>query len=303
MGSAQLLSIVGACAIRILLGADAGMDYDTTALSISEGSEEPVARNPWALRIRPDILFAAFNSRQFFYTTATGTFVQPYQDTFEAGGELLIGARLRHGRTRLTFHPGAFTRVTSANELLRSSDGISLSSRSGMDRLFWSVSTGGWLELEWPVMQKLRFLARYEIETWIRSIIPDDLRGLQPTLTMIGTLQALVAVTRRDGFAVEGQIDEGMFLPEPLDPDDEQAEAEPTEHQLGITTRLIYRRFWLPYLMTDVSIGAIVLRDRSEESSSHIGSEPTRWQPNIAAGFTFMLAGRPRWLNININYE
>jgi len=230
MDSAYLLAVFGAAAFRFLMGVDVGAEYDTTALSADlcpdtcPGGDdcheycddagrqgEPIPRAPWAVRVRPDLLFAVFDSRHYFYVSADGSYVQPLLDTYEGGGNLLTAARLRLGRGTV-LNPGLFLHAASSNELIRNQSitGAGIPTTE----LFYSVSGGGWLALEFPVARRFRLSMRAEAEAWVLDWIPQELRTLTPAVNVVGNITALVSLTRSDGLAFEVQAVEGLYLPE-----------------------------------------------------------------------------------------
>ena len=197
MGSSSyLLSIIGAAAVRIVLGGDVGIDYNTTALSSWNMDEygEPLPRTPWALEVRPDILVAVFNSRQYGYIMGDGSFAQPFSwppengDNPEGIGNLTAGGRFRLGR-RLIFHPGVFVRLASSNTFIESQDVVSGSRIRG--RPFTALYGGGWLEGELPIGGRVRLMLRAEVEVWNLEEdedsffhIPEPVRAVQPNINL-----------------------------------------------------------------------------------------------------------------------
>ncbi len=319
--NSYLLSVISAAAIRLILGADAGLDYDTTAMSALDRDFDGEAdeRTPWALRIRPDILLSWFNQQHYVYLMGNGAYVQPfsfegaeYGDNPEGNGEIDLGARLRLGR-RLTFHPGAYVRLMSSNSFAQSQDEVSGTSIGTAQ--FNTLSYGGFLEFEFPVGRRLRFFVRAEVESWYLEecisqedggseqgsflCIPREVLEVQPTLSIYGVFSGVIAVTRRDGIAAEIAVNEGLFLN-----DAHAGDQYDRNDMLNLTGRIIYRRYWTPYLMTDLSVGLTALRPRGEEEIA-----PGEWvlaggwQLNLVGALSLIWFGRPRWLTMNLTYE
>lgn len=320
MGSSTLLlSIISAAAIRLILGADVGLDYDTTAMSSTrrDAYGEPLPRTPWALRVRPDILAAWFNQHHYVYLQGNGAFIQPFSfegaeggDNPEGNGQIDLGARLQLGR-RLMFHPGAYVRLMSSNSFAQSQDEVSATTIGAGQ--FNTLAYGGFLEFEFPVGHRLRFFIRAAAEAWNLELcpaedsgeegsfvcIPPEVAAVQPTLSITGVISALIALTRRDGLALEFNFDEGLFLE-----DFHQGEEYDRRDQPGLTGRVIYRRYWLPYLMTDLAVGLTAVRPRSD-----IQIQPGDWvlaggwDINIIGSASLIMFGRPRWFTMNLTYQ
>lgn len=276
-------------------------------------------RTPWALRIRPDILLSWFNQQHYVYFMGNGAYVQPfsfegaeYGDNPEGNGELDLGARLRLGR-RLTFHPGAYVRLMSSNSFAQSQDEVAGTS-IGTGQ-FNTLSYGGFLEFEFPVGRRLRFFIRAEVESWYLEecaaqedggteqgsflCIPRDVLEVQPTLSIYGVLSAVIAASRRDGIAAEFAINEGLYLN-----DAHRGEQFDRNDMLNLTGRVIYRRYWTPYLMTDLQIGLTALRPRGqEELAPGEWVLAGGWQLNVVGALSLVWFGRPRWLTMNLTYE
>ena len=323
--SAFLISALSAAAIRFVLGLDTGLDYDTTAMSsyaFDPTTQEPLARTPWALRLRPDILLSWFDTRNYIYFTGNGAFVQPfsfqgaeYGDNPEGSGEVDLGARLQLGR-RLSFHPGGYVRLMSSNAFGSSQDEVMGSALAS--RRFTALSYGGFLEFEFPAGRRLRFFLRAEAESWYLEVcgtdeatgevvgsfvcIPPEVVEVQPTLTISGVLSGLIAITRRDGLALEVQVNDGLFLEETHR--DAVPQSYDRNDQLNILGRVIYRRFWLPYLMTDLAVGITAVRPRLEpEPEPGTWVMAGGWEMNLVGALSIVWFGRPRWLNMNLSYE
>ena len=342
MGSnAFLLSIVTAAAFRVVLGADAGINYNTTALSAWNFDlyREPVERTPWALEVRPDIMAAVYNSRQYGYLQGDGSFAQPFAfpynqttdctnlrtgenrlcggDNPEGVGNLLLGGRFRLGR-RLIFHPGVAVRIASSNSFIESQDEITASRINAS--AFTALYGGGWLEWELPIGERVRLLMRTEVEAWYLGAtdptsifyIPYQVRFVQPDLIFTGQVMTWVDVTRRNGIAVDLNVQDGLFLDShhqiyagEREPDN--YEAPKNENQVTITGRVVYRRSWLPNLMTDLSLGLLGLLPRASDIEDPQAGEfrlPIGdWEINFVGGASLMYFGRPRWLTLRLSYE
>jgi hypothetical protein len=346
--SAFLLTAITAAAFRVILGSDAGIGYNTTALSShrfsfiydEEGNAErdenglPLRgeqdeRTPWELSIRPDVLVAVFNSRHYGYLLGAGSFIQPFAippeegDNPEGNGNLLLGARLRLGRS-VIFHPGAYIRLASSNSFVESHDELGSTQIEGQP--FTALYGGGWLEAEIRFGSRARMLLRAEIEAWSLEnnpesafYIPINARAVQPSLTIQTLATAYVDITRRNGLAFEVGFEDALFLRNELhtneytrenaslyDQLNEQLNRDDFEQQYTITGRVVYRRAWLPNLYTDISLGVVGLRPRDSDQAEPNPGEwllAGGWQLNAIGGASLVYFGRPRWLTIRFGYE
>lgn len=344
MGSSTfLLTAFAAAAFRVVLGAESGINYNTTALSTWQLDEygEALERTPWALEVRPDIMVALFDSRSYGYLLGDGSFAQPFAfpsqqtrpctnrstgrdrmcggDATEGVGNLLLGGRFRLGR-QLTFHPGVFLRLASSNSFIETQDEVSASRIQS--RPFNALYGGGWLEFELPIGRRIRLLLRSEAEAWHLGntdesslfYIPYGVRNVQPNLILTNQVTTWIDVTRRNGIAVDLNVEDSLFFEDHHRPYageevvlPEDYVAPDTENQLTITGRVVYRRVWLPNLITDLSLGLMGLLPReSDRADPQIGEFRLPigdWEINLVGGASLMYYGRPRWLTLRFSYE
>jgi hypothetical protein len=337
--SAFLLSVISAAAFRVVLGSDAGINYNTNALSTwnIDRYGEPMERTPWALTVRPDIMVAFFNQRNYGYLQGDGAFTQPYcwsapeqcidadadhqGDSPEGVGNLLFGGRFRLGR-RLIFHPGLYVHVASSNAFVESQDEVTTSRIQS--RPFNALYGGGWLEFEIPAGETLRFLSRTQVEFWYLNqfdpgnafFIPFGVRYVQPDLIITEQFTTWIDMSRRNGLAVEITAEDSVFfqgthvpyrdervtLPDGYDP-----ATVTTENQITLRGRVIYRRAWLPNLITDLSLGLMGLlpreSDREDPQPGQIRLAIGAWELNFVGGASLVYFGRPRWLTLRLAYE
>ena len=318
MGSTSfLVSLVSVAAFRVILGSDVGLSYDSTALSTwrIDRYNEPLERTPWALEVRPDIMVALFNSRQFGYLMGDGSFAQPFAldpmegDNPEGTGNLLLGARLRLGR-RLIFHPGAFVRLASSNSFIESQDEVTATRIQG--RPFTALYGGGWLEFEIPFGSRARLMLRGEVEAWDLEnnpnsffFIPETARAVQSDINLQLLATAWIELTRRNGLAIEAAFEDSFFFAEGRPQTTEDQEVV-DEQQFILTGRVVYRRAWMPNLLTDVSLGLTGVRPRPSGQAEPNPGEWVLvggWQLNFVGGASLVYFGRPRWLTLRFSYD
>ena len=173
---------------------------------------------------------------------------------------------------------------------------------------------GGWLEGEIHVGSRVRLMLRAEVEVWNLEddegnffYIPEPVRAVQPNINLEETFTAWFQVTRRNGIAAEITVEESLFFAEDHPVQDDEEGAEPAdETQLTITGRLVYRRAWLPNLVTDLNAGVVAIKPRESQAAEPSADNWTLaggWQLNIVAGASIMYFGRPRWLTLRLSYE